>query len=60
MYIYEYGKKKKEEKNVELVQRKNLNPFSDFITIKKAEVKKEEHVSLEFFLKEMNLKIYLK
>jgi DNA polymerase III delta prime subunit len=36
---------RKRKKKVELVQRKNLNPFADFITIKKAEVKKEEYVS---------------
>jgi len=36
----------RKKKNVkELVQRKNLNPFADFITIKKVETKKEEPVS---------------
>ena len=37
--------RKRKKKKVELVQRKNLNPFGDFITIKKVEVKKEEYVS---------------
>ena len=37
--------RKRKKKKVELVQRKNLNPFADFITIKKVEVKKEEYVS---------------
>ena len=36
--------RKKKKKRKELVQRKNLNPFADFITIEKAEVKKEEYV----------------
>lgn len=36
---------RKGNKKVEIVQRKNLNPFADFITIKKAKVKKEEYVS---------------
>jgi len=36
---------RRKKKKKELVQRKNLNPFADFITIKKAEVKKEEFVT---------------
>ena len=36
--------RKKQKKIKELVQRKNLNPFADFITIEKAEVKKKEYV----------------
>ena len=47
--------RKRKKKKVELVQRKNLNPFGDFITIKKVEVKKEEYVSNFFERNELKI-----
>ena len=41
--------RKKKKKSITLVQRKNLNPFGDFITIKKAEPKKEKKHLPNFF-----------